>query len=151
MIPENVLLPLIISTYFILFTGCEKEIPEIEKKQEIIISVNYRSINSSEIRKDIGSKVYIYYGLRQTDILNYKQDESQDGIIVHERDNSKVIKPDSIGEVDINGIFSIIPDKGIGYKHMFRKHFGLKAQLGYNYKHLKNSTLFLDDNQFYST
>lgn len=40
---------------------------------------------------------------------------------------------------------------GIGYKHMFRKHFGLKAQLGYNYKHLKNSTLFLDDNQFYST
>lgn len=113
MAPKNILLPFVISICFIFFTGCEKEAPEIEKKQEIIISVNYKSRINSETGKDIGSKIYIYYGLLQTDLLHYKQNESKDGIIYHVRDNSNVITPDSIGEVDINGIFSFIPDTGI--------------------------------------
>ncbi|KUK57016.1 MAG: hypothetical protein XD81_1751 [Bacteroidetes bacterium 38_7] len=39
---------------------------------------------------------------------------------------------------------------GIGYKHMFRYHFGIKMQLGYNFKHLKNSLLDTDNMNFYS-
>lgn len=39
---------------------------------------------------------------------------------------------------------------GIGYKHMFRNHFGLKLQLGYNYKQLKKGLLDIDNMVYYT-
>lgn len=104
----------LIFNLFFFFTGCEKEEPKIEDKPEIILSVNYSSVNSNDIKPDILSNVYIYYGLTVIDVQHYKLNESKNGILYHERDNSKAILPDSIGTVDINGMFSMFPDKGIG-------------------------------------
>ena len=110
---------LIVKLFFIsflslLFGGCEKEEPKVENKPEIILTVQYAWVNTNDIHPDVLSKVYIYYGLLTTDVQHYKLNESKNGVLYHERDNSKVIKPDSVGVVDINGKFSMHPDMKMG-------------------------------------
>ena len=102
-----------LSAFFFLFWGCEGDVPEIEKKQEISIIVRYKDNLSDEIRNDIGSKIYIYHGILKVDILNYKLDDSEDGKLLHELDDSKSIMPDKVETVDHNGVFSVVPDPGI--------------------------------------
>ena len=102
-----------LSAFFFLFWGCEGDVPEIEKKQEISIIVRYKDNLSDEIRNDIGSKIYIYHGILKVDILNYKLDDSEAGRLFHELDDSKSIRPDKIETVDHNGVFSVVPDPGI--------------------------------------
>lgn len=36
-----------------------------------------------------------------------------------------------------------LAEVGVGYKYMFKKHFGLKAEIGYNYKTFGSSDLHL--------
>ncbi|MDR0746031.1 MAG: hypothetical protein LBF17_06020 [Mediterranea sp.] len=38
-------------------------------------------------------------------------------------------------------------DLGIGYRKMFRRHFGMNFQFGYNLKQLKGEVLFIDDKE----
>lgn len=38
-------------------------------------------------------------------------------------------------------------DLGIGYKKMFRRHFGMNFQLGYNLKQFEGETLFFDNKE----
>ena len=104
----------IILIVLFFFTSCEKNEPKIENKPEIILTVQYARVNTNEVHPDVSSKVYIYYGLFTTDIQHYKLNESKDGILYHERDNSKIITPDSIGEVDIDGKFSMYPNMKMG-------------------------------------
>lgn len=108
----------ILSIFFIFnlpffFSGCEKNEPVIEENPEIILSVKFSPVNTNNVSPDVFSKVYIYYGLLKTDVQHYKLNESKDGILHHERDNSKIIYPDSIGTVDIHGEFSMFPKKEI--------------------------------------
>lgn len=41
-------------------------------------------------------------------------------------------------------------DLGVGYKRMFRKHFGLKFEIGYNLKNLRLDSYSMDANNNYS-
>lgn len=126
--------------FAILFTSCEKEILLTEKKSEIIISVNYTPSFSSSVYKDVSSKIYMYYGITKTDVLNYKLNESENGVLYHEKDVTKIITPDSVGTVDINGIFSVIPDKEIN-KILF--------QVESNYYKDKGLKMFLSEDLSY--
>ena len=58
---------------------------------------------------DVGSKVYVYYKVNQSDILDYFI--QSDGKLIDSKDSSKNIYPSTENKVDGSGTYILVPPK----------------------------------------
>ncbi|HBB00343.1 MAG: hypothetical protein A2W86_10395 [Bacteroidetes bacterium GWD2_45_23] len=94
-------------SFFLIGCSNNTEIDDIEPLK-IEFKVFY-TINGDTII-DVGSKVFVYYNVNQSDILDYFI--QSDGKLIDSKDSSKNIYPSTENKVDGSGTYILVPPKG---------------------------------------
>ncbi|HBX44790.1 hypothetical protein [Limibacterium fermenti] len=94
---------------FLFFTGCNNDIiQEIDEPLSIKFEVYYTL--RGDTLPDIGAKVFAYYNINQSDILDYNI--NNDGSLINTNKSTSIIYPDTQNKIEETGKFTLIPPKG---------------------------------------
>ena len=93
----------------LLFNNCSNDIIQ-EINEPLIIKFEVFYTLNGDTLLDTGSKVFAYYNINQSNILDYNI--NNDGRLINPMKSSSIIYPDIQNKIDETGKFTLIPPKG---------------------------------------